>query len=117
MNETWVILLISGGLPAAITVLGPVISKRIQARVEARKLVTAERKTDAEVGHDLRDELRQMIDRLQKRVDDLEEAERECQEDRLRLRADLGTANGRIAVLEERVRQGSGGQQQSRGIA
>ena len=75
--DTWLILLISGAVPAAITVAGPHLSKRLKARQAARK-------TDAEIGAELRDELRDELDRLKT--------------DNIKLR-------DRVAVLEGRVAQ------------
>lgn len=59
--DTWLLLLISGGVPAIITVAGPHLSARLKARQVSRK-------TDAEIGAAIRDELREEIERRDEEI-------------------------------------------------
>ncbi len=71
--------------------------------LEETRLIHEERRADLER---LRDEIGRIEARGEARYSALEEAERECQEDRDRLRTELGNTNARLMDLERRVREG-----------
>ena len=90
----WV-LLISVIVPAIIAKGLPLLSSRMKARQAARL-------SDAEFGTQLRDE-------LWARLRELEDAERECQEDRERLHKDIAQLRYELMELKQRVREGTSG--------
>ncbi|MDH5279531.1 MAG: hypothetical protein OEW52_00110 [Thermoleophilia bacterium] len=75
----------------------------VQLNLEETKLIHEERRADLDR---LREEIERVEERANTRYAALEEAERECQDDRHRLRVDLAATNERLFILEERVRQG-----------
>lgn len=96
---SWQVVLVSVGVPTLLTVAFRYLSARMKVRLD-------ERRSDAEVGAALRDELRDTLDKANRRIADLEEAEAECRRDRDDLHRKLGEANARITRLEERLRDG-----------
>lgn len=71
--------------------------------LEETRLIHEERRADLER---LRDEIERIEARAEARYSALEQAERECQDDRDRLRTELGLTNARLLDLERRVREG-----------
>lgn len=82
---------------------------RLKASANGKVLNLEEARMLQDSRRDDWERMRSELERLTKRVDELEERERECEEDREALRRQLATANLRITHLEERVRRGTSG--------
>lgn len=75
----------------------------VSANVEETRLIHEERRADLER---LREEIADVEERTSARYAKLEEAERDCQDERHRLREEISRTNARLFDLEERVRRG-----------
>lgn len=102
--DGWQIALVSVALPAAITAALKFMADRGKTRAEAYM-------SDAKIGAELRDELRQenaslrkRLEQLDERLEELAEMERSCREDRDRMRAEIQAMRAQITRLEGQVR-------------